>query len=92
MFFSQMCRYIDITRDEYFEEMKRYEEDIKSFNLLLNQSKILKYKMHTSLQLQLSFSKSPSSNLFYTINIATETRANTFTTTSRTSPRNSSNR
>ena len=42
MYFAQMCRYIDITRDEYFEEMRKYEANIKSLNTLLNQSKILK--------------------------------------------------
>ena len=42
MYFAQMCRYIDITRDEYFEELKRYEENIKIYNQILNQSKILK--------------------------------------------------
>ena len=35
MYFAQMCRYIDITRDEYFKEMKRHEANIKTFNLLL---------------------------------------------------------
>ena len=43
MYFAQMCRYIDITRDEYFEEMKKHEANIKTFNILLNQTKILKY-------------------------------------------------
>ncbi len=43
MYFAQMCRYIDITKDEYFEEMKKFENDIKSLSLILNQSKILKY-------------------------------------------------
>jgi len=42
MYFAQMCRYIDITRDEYFDELKRYEENIKKYNQILNQSKILK--------------------------------------------------
>ena len=42
MYFAQMCRYIDITRDEYFEEMRKYETNIKSLNTLLNQTKILK--------------------------------------------------
>jgi hypothetical protein len=42
MYFAQMCRYIDITRDEYFQEMKKHEADIKTMNVLLNQSKILK--------------------------------------------------
>ncbi|CAF1020744.1 unnamed protein product [Brachionus calyciflorus] len=44
MYFAQMCRYIDITKDEYFEEMKKYEEDIHVLNKLLGHSKILKNK------------------------------------------------
>ncbi|CAF1102577.1 unnamed protein product [Brachionus calyciflorus] len=44
MYFAQMCRYIDITKDEYFEEMKKYEENIQVLNHLLSQSKILKNK------------------------------------------------
>jgi mitofusin len=44
MYFAQMCRYIDITRDDYFEEMKKHEASIKSLSLLLSQSKILKNK------------------------------------------------
>jgi hypothetical protein len=55
MYFAQMCRYIDITKDEYFEEMKKHEADIKSFNLILNQSKILRYKVLRFLKFYLSF-------------------------------------
>lgn len=42
MYFSQMSRYIDITKDEYFQEMKQYENDIEALNHLINKSKILK--------------------------------------------------
>ncbi len=42
MYFAQMCRYIDITKDEYFLEMRKYENDIKSLNVILNQLKIQK--------------------------------------------------
>ncbi len=42
MYFAQMCRYIDITKDEYFSEMRKYENDIKSLNVILNQLKIQK--------------------------------------------------
>lgn len=53
MYFAQMCRYIDITRDEYFQEMKKHEANIKTLNTLLNQSKILKYiKIEKSLFLK----------------------------------------
>lgn len=41
-YFEQMCRYIDITKNEYFEEMKKHESDIETLKHLLNQSKILK--------------------------------------------------
>ena len=33
---------IDITKDEYFSEMRKYENDIKSLNVILNQLKIQK--------------------------------------------------
>lgn len=43
MYFAQMCRYIDITRDEYFSDMKKHEKDIKVLGSVLNHSKILRY-------------------------------------------------
>jgi hypothetical protein len=43
MYFAQMCRYIDITRDEYFKEMKKYEVDTNLLNNLVKESKTLKY-------------------------------------------------
>ncbi|RNA43637.1 mitofusin-2 isoform X1 [Brachionus plicatilis] len=44
MYFSQMSRYIDITKDEYFQEVKKYQADIDALNQLINRSKILKNK------------------------------------------------
>jgi len=38
-----MCRYIDITKDEYYKEIKKYENDIKTLQILSNQSKVLRY-------------------------------------------------
>lgn len=43
MYFAQMCRYIDITRDELYKDMKTSENDIQIANKILNQAKILKY-------------------------------------------------
>ena len=42
MYFAQMCRYIDITKDEYYKEIKQYESDIKTLNVVSNSSKILR--------------------------------------------------
>lgn len=42
MYFAQMCRYIDITRDDLYSEFKKLEEDKKILNTVINQSKILK--------------------------------------------------
>jgi hypothetical protein len=42
MYFAQMCRYIDITKDEYYQEIKKYESDIKTYNVVSNSSKILR--------------------------------------------------
>ncbi|RNA43638.1 transmembrane GTPase Marf, partial [Brachionus plicatilis] len=44
MYLTQMCRYIDITKEEYFKEQKRYESDIKILDEVLNKSKNLKNK------------------------------------------------
>lgn len=44
MYFAQMCRYIDITRDDYFHEMKQHEKDIKVLGSILSHSKILRNK------------------------------------------------
>jgi len=44
MYFAQMCRYIDITKDEYYKEIKQYESDIKTLNVVSNSSKILRNK------------------------------------------------
>ena len=38
-----MCRYIDITKDEYYKEIKKYENDIKTLQILSNQSKVLRF-------------------------------------------------
>lgn len=43
-YFAQMCRYIDITRDEYFEEMRTHEKNIKTLGLILTHSKTLRNK------------------------------------------------
>ena len=43
MYFAQMCRYIDITKDEYFGEMRKHETDIKTFGSILTHSKILRF-------------------------------------------------
>lgn len=43
MYLAQMYRYIDITKEEYFNEQKRYESDIKILNEVLDVSKSLKY-------------------------------------------------
>ena len=42
MYFGQMCRYIDITRDEYFADMRRHEREIKVLGSVLSHSKILR--------------------------------------------------
>jgi len=42
-YFGQMCRYIDITKDEYYKEIKKYENDIKILQIVSNQSKVLRY-------------------------------------------------
>lgn len=44
MYFAQMCRYIDITRDEYFKDMKQHEKDIKVLGSILSNLKILRNK------------------------------------------------
>ena len=43
MYFAQMCRYIDITRDDYFKDMKQHEKDIKILGSILGHSKILRF-------------------------------------------------
>ena len=47
MYFAQMCRYIDITKDEYFGEMRKHETDIKTFGSILTHSKILRFFNYT---------------------------------------------
>lgn len=44
MYFAQMCRYIDCTRDDYFEDMRKNEKDIKVLGNILQASKTLKNK------------------------------------------------
>ena len=43
MYFAQMCRYIDITKDEYYQEIKKYESEIKTLHVVSNNSKVLRY-------------------------------------------------
>lgn len=42
MYLAQMFRYIDITKEDYLKEQKRYESDINILNQVLDKSKVLK--------------------------------------------------
>lgn len=42
MYFAQMCQYIDITRDDLYEELKKLENDKKLLSSIITQSKTLK--------------------------------------------------
>jgi len=42
MYFAQMCRYIDCTRDDYFQDMRKNEKEIKILGSILQNTKTLK--------------------------------------------------
>ncbi len=48
MYFASMCRYIDVTRDDLYTDMKNYENEIKKMATLINNTKILKYVLPLS--------------------------------------------
>ena len=43
MYFAQMCEYIDITRDDLYEELKKLESEKKILSSIITQSKALKF-------------------------------------------------
>lgn len=43
MYFATMCQYIDITRDDLYEELKKLENDKKLLSSVITDSKKLKY-------------------------------------------------